>query len=182
MIKEIRKILFTTNLTEGAKEAFQQTVYLADRFGASITLLHVIEEDVQESDQKMISKYLAKYLGKEMQEKLEAEKKESARKVMIGKQKEAPMIKQVLHKMSEDAKTVSAVSGDAISIDNILVSIGLIDEEICRAADTHDCDLIVMGYHARSTLADTFLSGTVRRVVRQSKRQIHLVPIPSGQS
>lgn len=174
MISQINKILFTTDLSEGARALFQQTVYLAECYGASITLLHVIE-DIPESSRMMIKEHL----GKEAYAKLENEKETYARNVMIGKQKEAPMIEQVLNKLSEDARNGSGPS-KPVEIDKVLVTIGRIDEQICIEAGSNNCDLIVMGYHTRTALGDALLGGTVRRVIRNCKRQVHLVPVKPG--
>ena len=44
MVPEIRKILCPTDLSENARYAFGYAVSLANRYGAELTLLHVLEE------------------------------------------------------------------------------------------------------------------------------------------
>ena len=44
MVPEIKKILFTTDLSKNSRHAFDYAVSAADRYGASITILHVMEE------------------------------------------------------------------------------------------------------------------------------------------
>jgi len=44
MSPEIKKILFTTDLSENARDAFKYTADIAARYGAGIVILHVIEE------------------------------------------------------------------------------------------------------------------------------------------
>ncbi|MGD9088530.1 MAG: universal stress protein, partial [Desulfobacterales bacterium] len=44
MIPEINKILYATDLSENARYAFSYAASLANRYGAGITILHVLEE------------------------------------------------------------------------------------------------------------------------------------------
>ena len=43
-IPEIKKILYTTDLSENARYAFGYAMSLANRYGAGITILHVLED------------------------------------------------------------------------------------------------------------------------------------------
>jgi nucleotide-binding universal stress UspA family protein len=44
MIPEIKKILYATDLSQNARYAFGYAASIANRFGARITVLHVLEE------------------------------------------------------------------------------------------------------------------------------------------
>lgn len=171
MDPKIKKILFTTDLSKSARELFQHAVVLAQSFGAAIVMLHVIE-DIQPPTGSI----LREELGEEEFAKLEQEKQASATNMMIGKQKEAPMIEHVLYKLSEDA--IKGSDGNPpIEVEKRLVTIGRIDEEILYQADANDCDLIVMANRLRSASAEKPLAGTVGGVVRRSKKQVYLVPV-----
>ena len=60
MIPSIRNILFATDLSKSARHAFLYAVSLANRFEASITLLHVMEEVSHSADS-----LLRDFLGEE---------------------------------------------------------------------------------------------------------------------
>ncbi len=167
MDPKIRKILFTTDLAAGAREAFKHAVMLANSFGATITMLHVIE-DIPAATGSI----LREELGEEAYNKLEEEKQASATSMMIGKQKEAPMIEHVLYKLSEEA-----IKANPEVVEKRLVSIGIIDEEILYQADANDCDLIVMANRLRGASAEKPMTGTVGGVVRRSKKQVYLIPM-----
>lgn len=171
MDPKINKILFTTDLSDNARTVFQYAVMLARSCGATITMLHVIE-DIQPSTGSI----LKEELGEEEFTKLQEEKQASATTIMIGKQKEAPMIEHVLFKLSESAAAGSD-GGSPVVVDKRLVTIGRIDEEILYQADANDCDLIVMANRLPGSTAEKPLAGTVGGVVRRSKRQVYLVPI-----
>ena len=53
MVPEIKKILFPTNLSRSARHAFEYAVSIANRYGATITLLHVMEEVSHSSDVRL---------------------------------------------------------------------------------------------------------------------------------
>lgn len=171
MDPRVKKILFTTDLTGDAREVFRHAVILAERFEASITMLHVIE-DIPPSDKS----FLKEELGEEAYSKMEQEKQASLTNSMIGKQKEAPMIKHVLNKLSEDALRGSG-SNPPVMVDKQLVTIGRIDDEILYQADANDCDLIVMANRLSSATPKKPLAGTVGGVVRRSKKLVYLVPV-----
>jgi nucleotide-binding universal stress UspA family protein len=48
-------------------------------------------------------------------------------------------------------------------------------DEIIHDSEEKNCDLIVMGYHARGALEQAFLGSTTRRVLRRSKIPVLLV-------
>jgi len=56
MIPEIKKILYATDLSEGARRAFGYAASIANRFGAGVTTLHVIEDTspYQDSGQEFL--------------------------------------------------------------------------------------------------------------------------------
>ncbi len=164
----VKKILFTTDLTSNARDVFKHAVFLAESFGASITMLHVIE-DIPPSDKSL----LKEELGEEAYNQMEQAKQATVTNSMIGKQKEAPMIEHVLNKLSEDATQGTS----PVVVDKRLVTIGRIDEEILYQADANNCDLIVMANRLRSATPEKPLAGTVAGVVRRGKKQVYLVPV-----
>ena len=47
MVPDIKKLLFTTNLTKQSRHAFDYAVSIANRYGASITVLYEIDDLVR---------------------------------------------------------------------------------------------------------------------------------------
>ncbi len=166
----INKILFTTDLSVGSREVFKMAVSLANSCNASITLLHVIEE--MSLGKKGI---LENYIGKDIYDKINDENKKHAQNVLIGKQKEVPIIREALMKMSQEDSTND--NGDAVKIDEILVTTGRPIDEILIRSEKLNCDVIVMGHHHHSIIVETMIGGTARGVMRRSKIPVFLVPI-----
>ncbi len=170
MVTTINKILFTTDLSDGAMEIYKQAVRLASSCQASITILHVIEETTSQAKNLVID-----MVGKEAFKQLEKDNEAFAQNIMLGKRKEAPIIEQTLEKLAEQSGTVS--DGKHVEIDATLVSMGNIAEEIVSEAEKNNCDIIVMGYHVKNIIAELMLGGKTRKVMRHSKIPVYLVPI-----
>ncbi len=161
MIPEIKKILFTTDLSKDSRQAFDYAVSLADRYGASITMLHVIEEVSAAT-----STYVRDFLGDERWEQIQENHEQEARQILIGKRREGTMIREALGEFAEQAK--ADLGQTKIAMDEIVVAHGNVVEEILQESQSRGCDLIVMGHHVRGRLEEAVLGSTTRRVLRRS--------------
>ena len=92
MIPEIKKILFTTDLSKNAKDAFNYALALASRHCADIILLHVLEDYSSSS----LSVHMKSFLGEERWEELKKGHENEARQILIGKKKDSGVITQAL--------------------------------------------------------------------------------------
>jgi len=170
MIPTIKKILFTTDLSDHAKAVFKHTIRLAGSCQASVTMLHVIEEAASNSKNLVID-----LMGKDVYEKIAKEDEAFAQRIMLGKRKEAPIIQETLEKLAEQSGSMD--DGKKVQIDSTLVTMGNVAEEIVLQAESNDCDVIVMGYHVKNIIVELMLGGKTRKVMRHSKIPVHLVPI-----
>jgi len=82
MVPDIKKILFPTNLSRQTRSAFEYAVSVANQFGATITLLHVMEEVSQSASAR-----LKDMLGEERWRELQESQEQEARQILIGKKK-----------------------------------------------------------------------------------------------
>lgn len=170
MATTIKKVLFTTDLSDGAMDVYKQAIRLASSCQASITILHVIEETTSQAKNLVID-----MMGKEAYEKLEKENEAFVQNIMVGKRKEAPIIEQTLNKLAEQSGTVS--DGKHVEIDATLVTMGNVSEEIVAQAKINKSDIIVMGYHVKNIIAELMLGGKTRKVMRHSDIPVYLVPV-----
>ncbi|MFC1887037.1 universal stress protein [Thermodesulfobacteriota bacterium] len=173
MAAEIKKILFPTDLTQHAQYAFKFAVSLADRYGATIAILHVME-DLPVN----VEAQLAGFLGDEKWTNQKKEHEKDARETLIGKKRDGMMIRHALHSFCQDMK-----DGDPecnFTTDEIVVKSGNVVQEIIEQAETSNADLIVMAYYSRNMLAEAMMGGVTRRVLRRSKRPVLLVPMPES--
>ena len=173
MVPDIKKILFTTDLSKNARYAFNYAARLASLNDAGIVILHVIEDTPQSIDSM-----LSGFLGTEKVEELRKDYEEDARSILIGKKKEHVMIRQALERFCQKADSELADTVGAFETDEIIVKRGNVVEEIISQAETSNCDMIVMAYYSRSMLTEALMGGKLRRVLKQAKKPVLLVPMP----
>ena len=167
---QIKKILYATDLSEGAIHAFAYAVNLANMYDATITILHVLFED------QAVDSIASFYIGEEDLIKIRKQVYEDARQTLIGKKRENVAIEEILQKFSENA--MAANDDQSFVTDEIIVKSGKPEDHILGQADERNCDIIVMGRHGHGKLADAVMGSTARRVLRQSQKPIVIVPIP----
>ena len=170
MVPEFKKILFTTDLSQNSRDAFNYAVSLANRYGATITLLHVMEEMSPSAGVR-----LKNLLGEDRWQELKESHEQEARQILIGKKKEGAMIRDALGEFCQEVKADLGEIG--FTTDEIVVASGNVVDEILSEVQRSGCDLIVMGYHVRGKLEEAVLGSTTRRVLRRSKTPVMLVQL-----
>jgi nucleotide-binding universal stress UspA family protein len=168
MVPIIKKILFTTDLSENSKHAFTYAAALATLHRADIIMLHVMEESTSS-----INKHIANLFGEERWQQMQEEHKQTARDSIIGKRKTFDVIQNALASFSVFTdKTTAAISFEK---QDILVREGNVIGEILDAALENHCDLIVMGSHI-GLLGKTAVGGVTKGVLNQTKIPVLIVP------
>lgn len=171
MVHRIRKILFASDLTESSIEVFEQAVALASQVGASITILHVIE-DYTATDKPSGIIHL---VDKDIYEKIRKEAQENVKNVLIGKQKTIPVIQEALQKLCDETCTGHA---ETVNIDGIEVRYGISADIILEVAEICGCDVIAMGYKKKGSLLKALMGGSSsKKVIQEAKKPIYLIPI-----
>ncbi len=170
MVPNIKKILFPTNLSRQSRSAFEYAVSMANRYGAAITLLHVMAEVSRSADVRLRS-----LLGEERWQELQESHEQEARQILIGKKKEGAMIRECLDEFCENVRTDLGEIG--FTTEDIVVARGNVVDEILSEAQSRACDLIIMGYHVRGKLEEAVLGSTTRRLLRRSKIPVMLVQL-----
>ena len=172
MIPEIKKILFTTDLSEHSRHAFNYAVNAAEKYGATITILHVMEEI-----SPVTSNQLRGFLGEERWQQLQESHEKETRQILIGKQKEGIMIRNALHEFSKQVQ--KDFDQFEIVTDEIVVAKGNVVDEILAETQARGIDLIVMGYYDHGKLEEAIVGSTTKRVLHQSKIPVLLVRLPA---
>ena len=165
----IKKILYATDLSESAVNAFAYAVSLANLYGAGITILHVFAETPGEE-------FITNMINTDTWEKIKNRRYSEARDQLIGKKRDHIAIKEVLQAFSEevnvDAKDQTFVT------DEVLILNGEPAEIIVQTAKEKNCDLIVMGTHGHGGITDVLIGSTAKRVVRQSTIPVLVIRLP----
>ncbi len=135
----IKKILLPTDLSSASISAFKYAKSLAEKYGATIYVLHVLEN---------IPPVLAIHSLDLTLERLEKNMEENAKK-------------QLEKVVKENLKTKNKVQ--------TFIRKGIVDDEIVKFAEEKKVDLIVMGTHGRTGIELTILGSIAEKVVRKAK-------------
>lgn len=165
---EIKNILYATDLSENAYHAFAYAVNLAGRYGAKLSMIHVIEE-IPDIENKVLG-YISEKAWNEIKQRHETE----ARSSMTGKlvQNREP-IKELLGKLGQDAQEELALKRG-----EILVKRGNPAEEILKQMSSQAFDLLVVGTHGLGAFADAMMGSTSRRVLRRCRKPVLAIRLP----
>ena len=168
MFKNIKSILFATNLSKNCIPAFDLAATLATRFQATIVLLHVLEK-MPDYVEARLKGLLGAHQWKEM---LETHEKD-ARQALIGKKSSNAIIKNALLQFCNEAGVDDASCG--FHSREIIVCEGEIIEEIISQSTQLQCDLIVMGTR-EGYFSESSIGPTVKGVLRKSTIPVIVVP------
>jgi nucleotide-binding universal stress UspA family protein len=161
MLPNIKMILYATDLSESARHAFGYAASLADRYGAKIVILHVIE-DFSPSVTFQLATMFGEEKWREVRDHRAEEVLETLRKRLANFCREA----------LPDAAACDFAAGD------VVVKSGDPVNQILEQAEQGDCDLIVMGTHGQGRFAEALMGSTARRVVRRSGTPVLVVRLP----
>jgi len=170
MAHDFKRILFTTDLSQRSKEVFDYAVSLAVLADATILILHVIEDESSRARD-----IVADMIGNEAFEKIQKENEQYANNILIGKQKQVPIIKNALEKLGRQAAVDKGINKELV--EGVVIRMGQVIEEILEVSAEGDCDLIVMGHHQRSLLTKAIIGSATRGVMRRTKVPVFLVPL-----
>ena len=168
MSPQINRILFPTDLTKVSRQAFDYAISLATQYGASITILYVMEESGWSGGD-----YAKTIMGEEKWRELRETHEAEARQILIGKKKEGALIREALDDFCRQAEKDHGECD--FVMDEIIVTRGVVVDEILGTAVEKDCDLIVMGHHKRGQIGEAVLGSTTRRVLRRSETPVLMV-------
>ena len=163
----IKRILFATDLSESAKQAFFYAASLSNQYHAKLSIIHVIDS-THSLDERIIE-----HISKDAWEKIKKSHLQEARQVLIGKMNDKALIHAAMDQLCEDA--TSENSEFQVEMDEIIVRRGHPVEEIIKASEESKADIIVMGSHGHGTLKDSVLGGTSRRILRRANKPVLLV-------
>jgi nucleotide-binding universal stress UspA family protein len=163
MVKDIKNLLYATDLSKNSAFAFRYALKLANCFDANITVLYILPVVDSAMEVPIITQ-----MGEDKYYKLQEEK---SRETIEG-------IKERIRLLSEKGKEDTQVKTDRVS--SILVHEGDPVEEILITSDELNSDMIILGSHGKGMLKHTFLGTIPEKVLRRSRRPVLIVPIPKG--
>lgn len=173
MIPEIKRILFTSDLSENSRYAFQYALTIAGQFCADLIFLHVLED---------VPMGARAFLDEAMIEKIRQQTATTARSTLIGKRREMSLLESELDRFCRTASEAACQAGEKRVESNVRVVEGNVIESILAAADEARCDAIVMGSKRRGALAEAMLGSVVKGILRRSRKLVIVAPPASGEA
>ncbi len=160
MLPEIKKILYATDLEEHARPVFRYAVSLAERYEATIVLLHVIEP-LSPSAQSLVASVLPEGEVEALRTKGMARVRENIEERL------RDFCKEELGMDPEDCRIVD----DARVVEGRTAAV-IIDQATRARAD-----VIVMGTHGRTGMSEMLLGSVAHKVIHRSTTPVLLVPL-----
>lgn len=161
MIPDIKKILYATDLSENSRHAFAYAASIANRYGAGVTMLHVMEELSPNATAQ-----IAAYVGEEEW-------------AQIRERNEQEVIDTIKTRLEAFCAEASKELPECPFItDETVVKVGYPATVILEYAHDKDVDLVVIGTHGHSALVDAMIGGTARRILRRCKKPVLAVRLP----
>ncbi len=161
---QIRKILFATDLSENSRYAFRYAAFMADKFDAKLTLLHVID-DLSTTGIRMLIDYVGEEKWAAIRKEREKGFQESIRK----------NIQNFCAEISKD------LHGCPFIVENTILREGNPAEEILAEAEKPEYDMVVMGTQGYGLLTGAIIGNTARRVVRRCTKPVTVIRMPQKQ-
>lgn len=168
MLKGIKTILFTSNLSATSRVTFSHAAILATQLKAKIVLLHVIEKLPENYESRLMGLF-----GSAKWHEVLLQHKEEARHALVGKVSHKQMIRSALSQFCREAD----IDNDQCALpgNEIVVTEGEVVDEILRQATEHSCDLIIMGA-GKGLLSGTSVGHNIKSVLKKSKIPTLVVP------
>ncbi len=161
MRPQIKKILYTTDLTENSVYAFNFALDLARTHDARIVILHCVNPIPQAYGEPGFGFEAVAWKAKELEKQ-------------YGTDEIKKRIGEFCQKM-EQQSGVPCV--DLVS--EILVDEGYPADAILTTADDKMCDAIILGTHGKGWLSRTFLGSIALSVIKRTRKPTFLIPLPS---
>jgi len=161
MTPQINKILYATDLSKNSAYAYRYAMSMAEKYGAEIIILHVIEP-IPAAARHYVKIYVEEA---KWEEKIRYEQEMAVE----GIQKR---LKEFCKQESQDAPQCLAF------VSAILVRPGHPVEEILKAADEKQCSIIVLGTHGKGFLKHAFLGSVARSVLDRARKPVFIIPLP----
>ena len=164
VLPDIKKVLYCTGIGPNSAYIYRHALTLAEKFDATITVLHVMET-LKPEQEALIDGYIG---PSSIHDVVEHEEKDATSRI------------------KKHLQTFCEKLGDETSCSYRVEKILVVEatspaDEIVRQGEEIEADIIVMGAHRRSFLIDALLGSTSEKVIRKSSAPVLVVQVPAGE-
>lgn len=165
MIPQIKRILYTTDLSANSGYLLRYAINSAKKHGAKLIVLHVIEE-LSPTAKSLLTSYM-----------------DEEKSINILEEKLAYAKERILKRLKTWCRKELNSDLEAKEIfDSIEVVEGHPADEILRKADEFNCDVIFMGTHGKGFLKHAYFGSTSKKVLRRVRKPVFILPLPEGET
>ncbi len=161
MIPQIKNLLFPTDMSDTSNYAFGYAASLANRYDASITLLHVLKDE-RPTSESLVTSVLGASKWQEILDQKKTEVVENLRS----------RIERFCDQTREE------LSSCPFLMEEVIIKIGNPVDEILAEIDRKHYDVIIMGAHGHGAIGGAVMGSISRRVVRRSETPVLVVRLP----
>jgi nucleotide-binding universal stress UspA family protein len=165
MITQIKRILYTTDLSPNSGYLLRYALNSAKKHEAKLVVLHVFEELSPTANALVMS-----YLDEDKNKKIVEEK------IAYAKERIQKRLQTLCKKELNGDPEAEGV------FESIEVAGGYPADEILSKADEFNCDVIFMGTHSKGFLKHSYFGSTAKKVLRRTKKPVFIVPLPAGET
>ena len=154
---EVKKIMYASDLSGNSAYAFQYASDYADKYGADLIILHVLEEAPLNVRSEMDH-----YVPED-------------------KLKKPKLVEEIKSRLEEFCGNVRSDDPSCeYRVVRVEICEGRPEIEILKKADEFECDVIIMGTHGKGVISHALLGSVAEKVLRQSRKPVFIIPLPKG--
>ncbi len=174
MLPAINKILFATDLSETARNAFSYAVFLADKLNAALEIVHIVREDALFNMEELKIR-----LGEDLFKQFDNIKTQTASDVLIGKKTEALVMGEAISRLAGEAEK-KLDRAEPMTIKEKVIKSKSVSEELLDLIQSGDFDMLVIGHRKRHLLTGGLGDGTLKKVLKRLTIPVVVVPRPAS--
>jgi nucleotide-binding universal stress UspA family protein len=165
MMPQIKRILYTTDLSPNSGYVLRYAVNSAKKHGAKLIVFHVIEE-LSPTAKAIVESHL-----------------DGEKLIKISEEKIAYTKDRILKRLQALCKKELNSNPEAEGLfESIEVVEGYPADEILGKADEINCDAIIMGTHSKGFLKHGYFGSTPKKVLRRVRKPVFIIPLPEGET
>ena len=165
VVPGIGKILYATDLSNTARHAVKYACSIGDRYGAEVSVLHVIPDLVEKLSAE-VGVNLADHVARKEWETFHSKGIEHAKEAIHRR------IRQTSRDVAREIPQCPLARGE------VMVRVGNPVDQIIATAEEGGFDLVVMGTHGHGKVEETITGSVATEVIRRCMKPVMVIRLP----
>ncbi len=169
---EYKRILYATDLSETGRFAFPHAASIANRYGAELTVFHVVE--TAEFEKEVIG-----YISEDLWDEIKTRNLQEAKDILVSRKRDDTAIKDAVDQFCQNS--LAECENQPYVIYEVVVQAGDAAEKIIEQAHGGNYDLVVIANHGRRAITEALMGSTAWRVLHRCQIPVMVVQLSDGQ-